>query len=84
MVARLTVQPCAILLSQVRRFVGIKAVAVAGEMAVEKAVGRMNHLSMVRGETVESMLRAVNEAFDLPDVELMMVLADHLDQVAKP
>jgi len=37
-------------------------------------------MHMTRGETIESMLNAVNSKFKLPDVELMMSTMDHLQQ----
>lgn len=37
-------------------------------------------MHMARGESIESMLNAVNSKFELPDVELMMSTMDQLQQ----
>jgi hypothetical protein len=50
---------------------------------VEKAVGRLVHMAYVRPETLEKLLRAVHGAFDLPDVEFVMMTADHAEQVSR-
>jgi len=44
-------------------------------------VGRLLHMAYVRPETLEKLVRAVHAHFDLPDVEFVMMTADHADQV---
>jgi len=71
-------------LYEARKFVGLRGLIHQGSMYVEKSVGRLVHMAYVRPETLEKLLRSVHAQFDLPDVEFVMMTADHAEQAYNP